>query len=101
MAINPAKTIFTKATSKNVFTQARSKSLFRAVPRIVGKSAYDLAVDNGFVGTEAEWLASLDGSDGVQSSDSSVTNIIALTQTEYDALSPPDDTTFYIIKANA
>lgn len=24
-----------------------------------GKSAYELAVDNGFVGTEAEWLASL------------------------------------------
>ncbi|QBJ02725.1 tail sheath [Pseudomonas phage Psa21] len=27
----------------------------------VGKTAYDLAVDNGFVGTEAEWLASLVG----------------------------------------
>lgn len=34
-----------------------------------GKSAYQIAVDNGFVGTEAEWLASLrgaDGKDGVQ-----------------------------------
>lgn len=30
-----------------------------------GKSAYAIAVDNGFVGTEAEWLASLQGEDGV------------------------------------
>lgn len=29
-----------------------------------GKSAYDLAVDNGFTGSEEEWLASLKGADG-------------------------------------
>ena len=29
-----------------------------------GKSAYAIAVDNGFVGTEAEWLTSLVGADG-------------------------------------
>lgn len=29
-----------------------------------GKSAYEVAVDNGFVGTEAEWLASLEGPPG-------------------------------------
>lgn len=29
-----------------------------------GKSAYGVAVDNGFTGTEAEWLASLVGADG-------------------------------------
>lgn len=29
-----------------------------------GKSAYQLAVEHGFVGTEAEWLASLKGADG-------------------------------------
>ena len=29
-----------------------------------GKSAYDIAVDNGFVGTEVEWLESLKGEDG-------------------------------------
>lgn len=27
-----------------------------------GKSAYEVATDNGFVGTEAEWLASIGGS---------------------------------------
>ena len=31
---------------------------------IQGKSAYDIAVDNGFVGTEEEWLESLKGTDG-------------------------------------
>lgn len=29
-----------------------------------GASAYEIAVDNGFVGTEAEWLTSLQGADG-------------------------------------
>lgn len=29
-----------------------------------GKSAYKIAVDNGFKGTEAEWLESLNGADG-------------------------------------
>ena len=29
-----------------------------------GKSAYEVAVDNGFVGTEAQWLASLHGAQG-------------------------------------
>lgn len=29
-----------------------------------GKSAYEIAVENGFEGTETEWLASLKGSDG-------------------------------------
>ena len=31
-----------------------------------GASAYDIAVANGFVGTEAEWLESLVGADGAQ-----------------------------------
>ena len=29
-----------------------------------GKSAFDIAVENGFVGTEIEWLVSLKGTDG-------------------------------------
>lgn len=32
--------------------------------KYVGKSAYDLAVDNGFSGTEEEWIASLKGDKG-------------------------------------
>lgn len=34
-----------------------------------GKSAYELAVENGFVGTEQQWLASLKGADGVNGID--------------------------------
>ena len=34
-----------------------------------GKSAYDIAVENGFEGTEAEWLASLHGKDGTNGID--------------------------------
>ena len=30
-----------------------------------GDSAYTIAVSNGYVGTEAEWLVSLEGTDGV------------------------------------
>ena len=33
-------------------------------PGTDGKSAYQLAVDSGFVGTEAAWLSSLQGSNG-------------------------------------
>jgi hypothetical protein len=34
-----------------------------------GDSAYQLAVSNGFVGTEVEWLASLQGADGIDGED--------------------------------
>lgn len=33
-------------------------------PGVPGDSAYQVAVDNGFVGTEAQWLASLKGAKG-------------------------------------
>jgi hypothetical protein len=35
---------------------------FDVLPVLKGASAYDIAVKNGFVGTEAAWLASLGGS---------------------------------------
>lgn len=34
-----------------------------------GKSAYDISVENGFVGTESEWLESLKGADGNNGND--------------------------------
>ena len=37
---------------------------FSDIKTLRGKSAYEIAVDNGFIGTEAEWLASLHGKDG-------------------------------------
>jgi hypothetical protein len=36
----------------------------RGIGVVRGESAYELAVDNGFVGTVEEWLASLQGTDG-------------------------------------
>ncbi len=34
-----------------------------------GKSAYEIAVENGFSGTQSEWLASLKGADGTNGTD--------------------------------
>jgi hypothetical protein len=44
-----------------------------------GQSAYQIAVDNGFTGTEAEWLTSLEGEDGVGSALSIANNGTAVT----------------------
>lgn len=46
-----------------------------------GQSAYEIAVRNGFVGTEAEWLASLRGSDGTNGTDGSS---IIITEENYN-----------------
>lgn len=40
-----------------------------------GKSAYELAVANGFKGTEAQWLASLNGSNGKDGKDGKDSNV--------------------------
>lgn len=47
--------------------------------------------------TDPAYLTGAPGADGVQSSDASVTDIRAMTQAEYDGLSPVSSTTFYII----
>ena len=39
-----------------------------------GKSAYDLAVENGFTGSVTEWLASLGGRDGKSAYEIAVEN---------------------------
>lgn len=62
-----------------------------------GFSAYQLAVANGFVGTEAEWLDSLTGVIGPMGE--SVTTVV-LTEAEYLALSAEaqlNPLIFYII----
>ena len=41
-----------------------SEELIKESPFSFGKSAYQVAVENGFVGTEVEWLASLQGAKG-------------------------------------
>lgn len=40
--------------------EKQSNGAYKKISQIyAGRSAYDIAVDNGFEGTEAEWLASL------------------------------------------
>lgn len=54
-----------------------------------GLSAYQIAVQNGFVGNEAQWLASLVGADGEDGTDGqSVTITTVNTQAAYDAATP-------------
>lgn len=38
---------------------------YMGLPGKDGASAYEIALENGFVGTEEEWLASLKGKDGI------------------------------------
>lgn len=49
---------------------------------IQGKSAYEVAVENGFKGTEQEWLESLKGETPDLSGYFSEANLIALTSEE-------------------
>ena len=49
---------------------------------IYGKSAYEIAVENGFQGTETEWLESLKGETPDLSGYYSNQNLIALTSEE-------------------
>lgn len=47
-----------------LITQMIEEAVLEGVPGPAGKSAYQVAVDNGFVGTEPQWLASLVGPKG-------------------------------------
>jgi hypothetical protein len=49
-----------------VATTGDFNDLINTPSALDGKSAYELAVDNGFEGTEQEWLASLKGPQGIQ-----------------------------------
>jgi hypothetical protein len=51
------------------------------VTQFQGASAYTLAVENGFVGSEAAWLASLDGEDGAPGNDGAAATIAVGTVT--------------------
>jgi hypothetical protein len=53
------------------FTNGKLSFKFKNLEGVDGKSAYDIAVANGFVGTEEEWLASLRGEKGDAGDDGS------------------------------
>lgn len=61
----PEKQVF---TMKNVYEQAKDLGFEGTLDELIemfrGPSAYDSAVKSGYRGTEAQWIASLAGSDG-------------------------------------
>ena len=59
-----------------------------AKPGKDGKSAYQIAVDNGFEGSESEWLASLKGKPGDDAPDQSAA--IAALEARVEALETPE-----------
>lgn len=68
---NPANNTLTLGLSYDTFTQKQletEKAVREVITRVPkdgksGKTAYEVAVENGFEGTEAEWLTSLVGND--------------------------------------
>lgn len=58
------------------------------IGKVVGKSAYEIAVEKGYVGTESQWLVSLKGPKGDSGSGGGGDSgrIQWLTQTEYSQL---------------
>lgn len=55
----------------------------QGLPGMRGKSAYQVAVDNGFVGTESQWLASLVGPDGLSAYQVAVNNGFVGTESQW------------------
>jgi hypothetical protein len=60
-----------------------------------GESAYDVAVNNGFVGTEAEWLQSLKGDDMVfeESLDGAIADVNTSLENKVDKVASSTDNT--------
>lgn len=48
----------------DLVTEARLSEELDKLSSLVGKSAYEIAVDNGFIGTETQWLATMVGPEG-------------------------------------
>ncbi|WP_446289378.1 phage upper tail fiber protein [Staphylococcus chromogenes] len=69
-----------------------------------GKSAYDIAKENGFHGSVSEWLQSLkgkdgnDGAKGENGKDGTSVTIWTGTQSDYNSLDSKDFNTLYLIK---
>ncbi|MDN5760223.1 MAG: hypothetical protein L0H59_17155, partial [Tomitella sp.] len=59
-----ATVTYTDATTDSLPLPAGADGADSTVPGPEGDSAYEVAVTNGYVGTEAEWLTSLEGTDG-------------------------------------
>ena len=81
-----------------VNTEARTETFNFGIPRGYdgndgangqdGESAYEIAVDNGFVGTEEEWLASLKGDKG-DTGNAGITPNVSATATVDETIGTP------------
>ena len=65
-ALDAVKTVSATVNQNGTITFefADSSAVTTTGASVIGKSAYQVAVDNGFIGTEQEWLASLKGEQG-------------------------------------
>lgn len=65
-ALDAVKTVSATVNQNGTITFefADSSAVTTTGASVIGKSAYQVAVDNGFIGTEQEWLASLKGDKG-------------------------------------
>ena len=52
-----------------IATEGKINGTLNVASGFDGKSAYEIAIENGFEGTEAEWLESLHGKDGIDGND--------------------------------
>ena len=83
--------------AQNVITAPVTKAAAEVTAPVTtaGRDAYQLAVANGFEGTRAQWLASLQGAAG-----QSITVVPLANEAAYLALTPEqqmDPYTFYVI----
>ena len=62
-------------TNKILSTDENGNVVLKNSSVTAGKSAYEIAVDNGFVGTETEWLESLKGENGEPGADGVTPNL--------------------------
>ena len=65
-----------------------------------GKSAYEVALDNGFKGTEAEWLASLHGKDGATGPQGPAGPAGSTSSIEITPTTPTTATMYYLLYAS-
>lgn len=66
-----------------------------------GKSAYELAIEKGYTGTEAEWLASLEGSDGTNGKDGRRGSDVWISSTDFSSGSYSYNNVTYPYRQNA
>ncbi len=88
----PCMFIFTSCGSTSAYEVAKENGFSGTeqewLNSLKGKSAYEIACDNGFVGTEQEWLNSLKGHDGTNGEDGSDAPVLNTYEMYQNAIKP-------------